>query len=89
MEIQEQDKLLPASELWQALEAAGICSYSYARKWLLIQEKKGRIVYPSTRGLYDRRKFSKRQIDEIVEAFLPYGRNQWEWPGDHVPEYQS
>ncbi len=80
MLTQEREKLLPVSELWRALDEAGIAKYTYGRRWLKMQEDRGRIQYPN-RDHHERRKFTAAQIEEIVDAFRPGGSRHWTWPG--------
>ena len=76
-----EEKLLHASALWEALDASGIASHSYARKWLKRQEQEGNIVYPDRTNDQEKRKFTSTQIQEIVATFRPGGSHVWMWPG--------
>lgn len=69
------EKLYRASDLYKALARAGIVSRQYARAWVLIQERRNRIIYPKTP--YEHRRYTKDQIKEIVQAFSPGGEKFW------------
>ncbi len=70
------DKILSASELYKALDKAGIAKYSYGQKWFQIKEWNGDIVYPRKHD-HVSRKFTRKQIEAIVKAFLPGGKGSW------------
>lgn len=68
-------RLLKPSNLWIALDEAGIASFSYAARWIKTQEDRGNIVYK--RKNWTQRRYTANQIKEIVEAFKPGGVGFW------------
>lgn len=77
----KQDRIYSRSILDQALVKSGICkSIKYAYFWILRKERSGKLTCPKdpSTGV---RKFTFRQVDEIVNAFLPNGKGEWHYKG--------
>jgi hypothetical protein len=71
------------------LKAAGIENYTrlsnFTYKWLNVMEKSGRLICPRGGVNMNTRLFTKKQVDEIVEAFRPGGVGYWSYKGQLPP----
>jgi len=60
---------------------SGICkSIKYAYYWILRKERSGALTCPRDPST-QLRKFTFKQVNEIVNAFMPGGAGFWFWDG--------
>jgi len=65
-----------SSDLMKAVREAGLTSDSHPLRWITYREKKGVLICPKD-PVTGRRRFTERDIKEIVRAFSPGGIGRW------------
>lgn len=64
------------SDLMKAVRKAGLTQDQHSNRWLKYRERKGVLVCPRD-PLTKHRRFSDKEIKEIVQAFEVGGKGKW------------